>query len=70
MRKIKGAEEFQNPNEPDLRLGDLVYLNSGSPILLVTDYENGRVTVGYKEYGVVREMNLPRMCFHRVRDAW
>jgi uncharacterized protein YodC (DUF2158 family) len=61
------ARFFRAPGEPDLRIGDIVYLNSGSPQLTVVDFEASMVTVSWRDgNNIVHEHTAPDPCFHRV----
>lgn len=67
---VRRAEEFQDEREPDFNIGDLVYLNSGGPIMLVVDASGREITVAWKDVDGIEEYTLTRRCFHRVRDVW
>ena len=54
--------------ETAFRIGESVYLNSGSPELKVVDVRNGgsKVTVEWKESGTIHRNILPAACFTSV----
>ncbi len=70
LRLVATSESFQDSREPDFRVGDLVRLNSGGPIMLVVDVEGRQITTSWKSVDGIEEWTLPRPCFHRTRDAW
>ncbi len=61
---ISGVDNFHDPREPALRIGDRVQLNSGGPSSLVVDHDAETVTIAWKGAEAV----FPRSCVHRVRD--
>lgn len=69
MRLIARAEEFRDDREPPLRMGDLCYLNSGSPPLMVVDVAEP-LTVAWRDGGTVQELSLPAACVHRAGNIW
>ena len=62
---IASAESFYDPREPPLRIGDLVTLNSGGPVLLTVDADQKSVTVAWGRGK--KECVFPRACVHRSR---
>ena len=69
LRRVASAESFQIKGEPPLRIGDLVVLNSGGPVCLVVDVNDGLVDVEWRRPdGSVEEMTANNVCFHRKRD--
>lgn len=71
LQLVARAENFQDEREPSFKIGDLVRMNSGGPIMLVVDFEDDQVEVAWKRKdGVVEGYRWPRVCIHRVRDAW
>ena len=63
---IAGAQTFQHASEPELRVGDVVQLNSGSPRMMVVDVEHETITVAWRdENGFPIEVILPSSCVHR-----
>jgi hypothetical protein len=69
LKLVAYSEEFQDDREPPLRLGDVVQLNSGSPLCLIVDLPcRNTVVISWRESnGRVQEQPLPRACVHRVR---
>jgi uncharacterized protein YodC (DUF2158 family) len=67
---LASANSFKRPYEPELMVGDLVYLNSGSPVLMVTDTEDEQLTVALRVGDDVQEWDGHRDCYHRVRNLW
>lgn len=70
LRHIASSAEFQDIREPGFRIGDLVRLNSGGPIMMVVDIDGSKVTTAWATSGQVAECSWFRPCLHRVRDAW
>lgn len=71
LRKVAQGSSFQDDREPRLRIGDIVRMNSGGPIMLVVDLNGPRVTTAWRaRSGTVYEQKIPSICVHRVRDAW
>lgn len=66
LARVASAESFQDEREPMLRIGDIVRLNSGGPVLLIVDVGDGEVTAASGDVEVVAAV----ACFHRVRDVW
>ena len=65
--RLAVSEKFKDQREPPLRIGDLVRLNSGGPVLLVVDFENDLLVLAYRsEGGQAVETTLPIACVHRV----
>jgi uncharacterized protein YodC (DUF2158 family) len=63
--------EFQNPLEPELRIGDAVRLNSGGPRSLVVDLSDDQITIAWRDAtGAACEHTFPRACVHRIRDDY
>jgi hypothetical protein len=47
------------------QLGDIVYLNSGSPALLVVELDEEKIIVSWPaDDGEIQEMELPAVCVH------
>jgi uncharacterized protein YodC (DUF2158 family) len=67
--RVAAAEEFCNPNEPPLRIGDIVRLNSGGPNSVVVDFSaSDGVVVSWRDTKEgVQEETFPRACLHRTR---
>jgi uncharacterized protein YodC (DUF2158 family) len=74
MKIIARGEDFQNRREPELRIGDIVKLNSGGPRMLIVDLPDKEYpfyTAAWKNgLGKIYETPFPRMCLHRVRNSW
>lgn len=71
MRRVGKASDFQIPGEPPLGIGDVVYLNSGGPALLVVDVNGENLTSAWRDnHGNIQEMELASVCFHRARNIW
>lgn len=65
---MTNTEEPLNPNEPPLRLGNVVRLNSGGPTCMVVDFgaDTDIVVAWLDENAAAREWTFPRTCVHRV----
>jgi len=65
---IAPSENFQDAREPDLLIGNIVQLNSGSPAMLVVDFlDSDRIVVAWRDKnGEAVETEFPRACVHRV----
>lgn len=70
LRRLASSDEFQDAREPDLRIGDIVTINSGGPNMLVVDIDGLDVTVAWRNEGAVTENTWTRPCLHRVRGEW
>jgi len=76
LRKIAPVSAFVDEREPELRLGDVVRLNSGGPPMLVVDALPGadEIIVAYRLHKngklTVNEWPIGRVCVHRVRGLW
>lgn len=68
--KISDAEAFQDAREPMFCVGSIVMLNSGGPLMLIVDVDDDRFTCAWRNRGEIAEAIFPRVCIHRVRDAW
>jgi hypothetical protein len=67
LRFIANAEDFQDPREPLLRIGDWVRLNSGGPSALVVETDPDAITIAWRTHSVcAEESTFPRACLHRV----
>jgi len=53
---------MSNKLKSRIRLGITVRLNSGSPDMLVVDFDWGNVVVAYKDEGIVHEAIYPYAC--------
>jgi uncharacterized protein YodC (DUF2158 family) len=49
-------------DEIDLRIGDIVLLNSGSPDLTVTNIDGANVTVTWNDGSCIQSSTFPRAC--------
>lgn len=67
MIRLYASEDFKNPLEPTLRLGDVVSLNSGGPASMIVDLDgSGGATICYQtESGETVEASFPVVCLHR-----
>ncbi len=66
---VTDVTDFQNDCEPQLRLGDVVRLNSGGPNMLIVDLDgSGQVTAAYHD-DEVYEVTLPTVCCCRVSSV-
>ena len=65
---VRRGEEFRDPREPELRMGDVIQLNSGSPKMLVVDLDGDGNCTGswFDEADIAQELILPVGCFHRI----
>ncbi len=65
---VHPREHFHNPCEAPLRIGDVVSLNSGSPVFMIVDlYGSGDAVVSWRSAdGGVHERLIPLVCIHRV----
>lgn len=54
------------PDVPPLAIGDHCRLNSGSPVLLVTDADDADLVVAWESEGSPIESSVPRACVRRV----
>jgi uncharacterized protein YodC (DUF2158 family) len=66
LKLVKRAEEFQDPRQPPLTIGNVVMLNSGGPKSMVVDITPDTVTVAWTNDGEVHEHEFPIQCVHRV----
>jgi hypothetical protein len=68
---VQSSEDFFNQNEPPLSIGAVVRLNSGSPAMVVVDFDNqlSMVVAWRSDDGGYFELTLPRKCIHRVRHG-
>jgi uncharacterized protein YodC (DUF2158 family) len=68
MKLIARAEDFNDPREPVLRIGDVVMANSGGPPMMVVDFDDKTVTCAWRmDDGSASEAAWPRPCVHRMR---
>jgi uncharacterized protein YodC (DUF2158 family) len=66
---VAHSEDFQDPREPPLALGNVVRLNSGGPAMMVVDCASEQtVTVSWMAGGKNHEQDFPRAGVHRIRD--
>ncbi len=66
---VAKRENFNLSQEPPLRLGDTVSLNSGSPQAVVVDVDD-LITVAWRNSeGTLQEVSFPAACLHRVSPA-
>ena len=63
---IAKAESFQDPREPQLRMGDWVQLNSGGPRTLIVNIEIDEITIAWRNGDKIAECVVPHACIHRV----
>lgn len=67
---VATAESFRVPGEPELRIGDVVMLNSGGPVGLIVDTDGSNIVFSWRVDGKTYEMESSAACFHRVRELW
>lgn len=55
------------PNDPPLRIGDVVRLLSGGPKMIVVDFDGSRIVASWlNKDGTAEEHSFPSHCVHRV----
>lgn len=67
---VATAESFRVPGEPELRVGDVVMLNSGGPVGLIVDTDGSDIVFSWRVGDKTYEMESSAACFHRVRTMW
>ena len=64
---VATAETYRGRSAPPFAIGDRVRLNSGSPPLLVVDFNgNYLITVAMRKKGGVEEYSFPEICLHLI----
>jgi len=62
-------EDFHDSREPPLTIGNRVFLNSGSPPMMVVDICGDNVVTAFRgRDGKIVEYEFPAICVHRCRD--
>ena len=68
IKLVAARDDFFNPHELPLKIGDFVRLNSGGPKTMIVDLDgSGHAVVSwFNEAGELEEASFPVVCLHRV----